>query len=277
MKKLIILILFLNSSVFAMDVWNKIQNWIIENPSITQPKKSTPLPTLPTDIQTTEIVKQLLNVASTRQQALTLISNYALVNKEIANYVKNNKKEIQQLINKKFGASLNMLASGNYDDPETKSETLRVLEKSIRGRRLINLINAIKNTDQIITRQNVKDWLIDMRLAYQGKDYGIIAAILGAFNNFFSQNRFMFTNDIGKDLLYELKFDIKKFGKDEKITQISILLINTVIKIFGASFVNDTKIVRQAYSQDQRTLLDWAKASGNKEAIKYLESIKKLG
>ncbi|MFZ5954696.1 MAG: hypothetical protein ACOYT8_06395 [Candidatus Dependentiae bacterium] len=274
MKKLLILILFLNASAFSMDVWTRIQRWIIENPSAEQPKKTTPLPTLPTDIQTTEIIKQLLNVASTRKQALTLLSNYALVNKEIANYVKNNKKQIQQLINKKFGVSLNMLASGNYDDPETKSESLRILEGSKAGR---SLINAIENADQIITSQNVEDWLISIRMAYKYGDYEIIATILGAFNNFFSQNRFTFTDDIGKHLLYEFKYHIKEFGKDEKITQISNLLINTVIKIFGASFVNDTKLARQPYSQDRRTLLDWARASGNKEAIKYLESIKKLG
>ncbi len=69
---------------------------------------------------------------------------------------------------------------------------------------------------------------------------------------------------------------MKDFGRDKSATTILTLLMQTIIKLFGTSFVNNTKLSAQAFSQDQRTLLQWAQESNNKEVINYLERIKKL-
>ncbi len=70
MKNIIFLTVFMVQSVVCMDVWSKIQQLIITNPSPKQPVQiAKPLPVLPSDIQIAELIKQLLEIAKTRDEA----------------------------------------------------------------------------------------------------------------------------------------------------------------------------------------------------------------
>lgn len=275
MKNLILLALFMVQPVVSMDLWSKIQDLIITNPSPKQaPRVEKPLPVLPTDIQTSELIKQLLEVSTTRDQALSLLSNYVRVNKTIAQYVKTNKNEIQKLLDKKFGLSLTALASGDYTNPSIKSEALYLLERSP----LTDAIaHAIKNPQAAIANATIVEATDELRLMIKNKQFNVVAAILGALNNFYSTNRLVFDVTNGFTLWDEFKKYMNDFGQDKEKTVILGLLMQTIIKIFGTSFVNNTKRPAHAYSTDQRTLLEWARASRNKQVIEYLERIKKLG
>lgn len=275
MKNLILLALFMVQPVVSMDLWSKIQDLIITNPSPKQaPRVEKPLPVLPTDIQTSELIKQLLEVSTTRDQALSLLSNYVRVNKTIAQYVKTNKNEIQKLLDKKFGLSLTALASGDYTNPSIKSEALYLLERSP----LTDAIaNAIKNPQAAIANATIVEATDALRPMIKYKQFNVVAAILGALNNFYSTNRLVFDLSNGFTLWDEFKKNMNDFGQDKDKTVILTLLMQTIIKLFGTSFVNNTKRPANAYSTDQRTLLEWARESRNKQVIEYLERIKKLG
>lgn len=279
---------FLSSPIFGMDYLNQIKRWLTEipqkeqlqSPEFIQFEQITQLPELPSDIQTSEIVKQILNISNTRDEALTVLSNYARVNKAIADYIKINKEALQKLLDQKFGLSLTVLASGNYNDPKIKAESLRVLEEGLKQmpavRDHINeLIYAIKNKNKIIWDNDLASYLEILCTASLSEKYEIFAATLGTLNNFFNNTRFTFTDEIGHQLLYLVTFNINAFGKDKTLTQISTLIINMVIKIFGPGFVSNTKIGKSKYGI-KKTVLDWAKDTGNKEAINYLEKINKL-
>lgn len=275
MKKLILLALLMVQSAVSMDLWSKIQDLIITNPSPKQPPRvEKTLPVLPSEIQINEIINQILEIATTRDEVLTLLSNYVQVNKTIAQYVKNNKNKIQQLIDKKFGLSLTALASGDYTNPSIKSAALSLLERSP----LTDAIaHAIKNPQAAIANATIVEATDELRLMIKNKQFNVVAAILGAFNNFYSTNRLVFDVSNGFTLWDEFKKYMNDFGQDKEKTVILRLLMQTIIKIFGTSFVNNTKRPAHAYSSDQRTLLEWARESRNKQVIEYLERIKKLG
>lgn len=275
MKNLIFLTLFIVQSAVCMDVWSKIQQLIIVNPSPKQPAQVVKaLPVLPSDIQIAELIKQLLEVATTRDQALTYLSSYVQVNKAIAAYVKNNKNEIQKLLDKKFGLSLTALASGNYDNLFIKSEVLNLLEGTVT---ISGIVDAIKNPQYAVSNDDIINAIDEIRFFFKEKKYNKIAAVLGVFNHIYTNNRFPFNQLSGEYLLGEFKKNMTDFGRDKNATTILTLLMQTIIKLFGTSFVNNTKLTAQAFSQDQRTLLQWALESNNKELINYLERIKKLG
>ncbi|MFZ5954412.1 MAG: hypothetical protein ACOYT8_04940 [Candidatus Dependentiae bacterium] len=247
---------------------------------------------LPYELQTTEIIKQILNTSSTRDEALTLLSNYAQVNKAIAHYIKENKESIKKILNQKFDLSLTALASGNYDNPNIQQKTLRILKEALvhfakipdaKGQ-INSLINSIKNQKQTITKQDLKNYLslFNVSTSNEGilcKSEEVSAIILGALNNFFINNRFTFTNKIGNELLkvfylgIEDEYKIYLGVENTSNTQILALIIDTVQKIFGSNFINNQPL-EFSWSLDRKTLREWIKDSGNQEAIKYLEKLK---
>ncbi len=111
------------------------------------------------------------------------------VNKAIAAYVKNNKIEIQKLLDNKFGLSLSALASGNYDNPSIKLAALDLLEAKMDT---TALADAIKNPENVITNHDVTSAIDQIRFLLKVKEFNRVAAILGSFNNFYSTNRFTF-------------------------------------------------------------------------------------
>jgi len=280
MKKKLLILVFLSTPIFGMDYLNQVKRWITQNLSgapAVPGEQVTPLPTLPPDIQVNEIVKQLLNVSSTRDQALTLLSNYARVNKTIAEYVKNNKDTIKKILDQKFGLSLTALASGNYDDPQIKAEALRVLQNTIlefRGKEFEDTINeivpllqtAIENSEQQITRLDSFQTLLLISIKEQ--KYNLAAVILGVLDNFFSTNRLTYSNINKYYFINIIKGTISLFGTNKLVTEILILTINKAIKIFGPQFINK--------KTGNETLLEYVRKSKNKDAIKYFETINKL-
>ncbi|MFZ5954579.1 MAG: hypothetical protein ACOYT8_05785 [Candidatus Dependentiae bacterium] len=282
MKKLLILMLFLNSPIFGMDVWTKIKRWVTENPSGAPAVETTPLPVLPSDVQTTEIVKQLLNVSSNRDQALTLLSNYAQVNKAIGNYVKNNKATIQRLLDEKFGLSLIELASGNYDNPQIKDESISILKQAALTPSYEKWAGYLLNFAGYITTGQRNPAItpyaeLDMLKRWLGFNYPdkfkVVAVMLGVLNNTFNNNRAAFGEAEENTIIDILKDYIGSMGQDKNYTQIVKLIINTAVKIFGPQFINKEK---GFYFPQTGTLLESVRKSTNKEAIKYLETINKL-
>lgn len=284
MKKLLILMLFLNSPIFGMDVWTKIKRWITENPSGTPAVKTTALPALPSDVQTMEIVKQLLNVSSNRDQALTLLSNYAQVNKAIGNYVKNNKVELQKLLDEKFGLSLIELASGDYDNPQIKTESRRILGHFILADSfkydewkayIFDVAEYIKTGQGNLATPplgEIKALSKILRLSYLDK-FKVAAVLLGVLNYTFNNNKAVFGEDEENGFVDLLKDFIRHMCTDKNYTQMAKLIINTAVKIFGPQFINK-KV--GTYFPQTGTLLNQVRNSKNQEAIKYLETINKL-
>ncbi|MFZ5954422.1 MAG: hypothetical protein ACOYT8_04990 [Candidatus Dependentiae bacterium] len=269
MKKLIILILFLNSPIFSMGVWNKIKKWV------TQPFTSS-LPELPSDIQTTEIVKQLLHISNTRDEALTLLNNYAQVNKAIAEYIKENKDTIQKILDQKFGLSLTVLTSGNYNDPNIKAETIKVLQKATHkyssySETLNTLITFIKNKNDKITIVNVHMYIGLLARSLLDKDYSLSAALIGVFDNFINHTHPVLNKNNESQFVDLLKGFISFFGKNKPLTQILISIINQAITLFGPNFIDNE--IGQHMSKSG-TLFNFTRTTGNKAAIKYLETIK---
>lgn len=285
MKNLLIIMMFLSTPIFGMDYWNQIKRWITQNPSgapAVPGEQVTPLPALPAEMQVNEVVKQLLNVSNNRDQALTLLSNYAQVNKAIGNYVKNNKVAIQRLLDQKFGLSLISLASGDYDNPQIKEESIAILKQAALDPTYQKWAVYLLNFAGYITtgQRNpalTPDKELDMLKRWLGFNYPekfkVVAVMLGVLNNTFNNNTSIFGEAEENTIIDILKDYIRNMGQDKNYTQMLKLIINTAIKIFGPEFINKEK---GYYFPMTGTLLEDVRNSKNQDAIKYLETINKL-
>lgn len=265
-KKLLIIMVFLSTPIFGMEYLNQIKRWITQNSSDTV--EITPLPTLPIDIQTKEIIEQLLNLSNTRHEALTLLSNYACVNKAIADYVKNNKLKLQKILNQKFGLSLTTLASGNYDDPDIKDASFEILlnaaEKFSTHRRVIDsLVTYIKTKkdDPCVLPIDYLYFVTEILESNYPNKFKLAAVILGRYKHE------IFIDDFyAADFLRLVKNYIGVVPKDKNWNQIVTLIINTALKLYGHQFIN--------YGYDNEpSLFNFVQNSKNEVLIKYLEGL----
>lgn len=284
-KNLLIILVFLSTPIIGMDYWNQIKRWINQNHSgapAVSGEQVTPLPALPAEMQVNEVVKQLLNVSNNRDQALTLLSNYAQVNKAIGNYIKNNKVAIQRLLDQKFGLSLIALASGDYDNPLIKDESITILKQAATNSSYYDSAPYLLNFAGYITGSRINPGIaptaelsiLSRWLGYNYPDkFKVVAVMLGVLNNTFNNNTAVFGEAEKNTFIDLLKEYIGSMGQDKNYTQIVKLLINTALKIFGPQFINKEK---GYYFPMTGTLLEHVRNSRNKEAINYLEKINKL-
>lgn len=291
-KNLLNVLIFLSTPVCGMELWTNVKQWVIQNPSSERTETHvTPLPVLPSELQTSEIVKQLVNISTTRDQALTLLSNYARVNKAIAVYVKTNRIKLQKILDQKFGLSLTTLASGNYDDPKIKTESLEILQNAIlfldtKGSIIeiqpaevtVNLLIRVIEGNEQVTPGRLNKFIKLLKISLAEKQYPLSAVILGALDNIYTSKTDIFSNSETRNKFFDvIGLNIKSFGTNKLVTQILKLAINKAIKIYGPSLVNTSGVFEYEGSRvTSKTLLEWAKLYGNQEAIKYFESIKKL-
>lgn len=273
---------FLSTPIFSMDYWNQIKRWITQNPSgapAVPTQQVTELPTLPADIKLNEVIKKLIELSRTRSQAQTLIYNYAQVNKEIAAFVKNNKIQLQKLLNQKFGISPAVLASGNYTDPAVKADVLDTLKhilknikEGITADTLRSLVSALEDPKKVITDLDLEAYLQLFAALNRTENYYLSTIIIGAINNFYNNNRTQFSGNIEIDFISAIMKSLGEYGKKSGITTVLNYMFNTALKIFGPNFIN----VQTVHDQKLLTLLEYAKSLKNQEAIKYLETINKL-
>lgn len=281
-KKLLFILVFLSTPILGIDYWNQIKRWITQNPSgapAVAGEQVTELPALPADIQINEVIKKLIEISRTRGQAQTLIRNYALVNKEIAAFVKNNKIQLQKLLNQKFGIAPAILASGNYTDPEVKADVLDTLKHILKNIKegmtantLRSLVNAIEDPKKVITDLDLEAYLQLFAALNRTENYYLSTIVIGAINNFYNNNRTKFSSNIELDFISAIMKSLGEYGKKHGITTVLNYMFNTALKIFGPNFIN----VQTIHDQKLQTLLDYAKFLKNQKAIEYLETINKL-
>lgn len=244
------------------------------------------IPSLPTEIKTEEIVRQIINSSRSRDEALTNISNYATVDTTLFRYIKNNKIELSKLLDQKFGLSFATLATGDYNNPVIKRETLAILQNEYQkiGKKLgvklmldglVDMINGKTNTRSFYELNNILVGLKDFfENLFNTKDYAFIAVIIGAIKNLNAYFNFN-TSSNKTEYLALVNSYISQFKNNKPINpsekQILNLLISTGIQIFGKNFLLENH--RTAVFTG--SINDYAKKINNKTVLELIESYHK--
>jgi hypothetical protein len=239
---------------------------------------------LPTEIKTQEIVKQIINSSISRDEALSTISNYSKVDTDLYRYIKNNTVALRQLLDQKFGLSLTTLASGEYGNPHIKQETLVILQNEYQksGKRLgvkvmldglVDLVNGKTNTRSFNQLNNIFEGLSEFfENVITTKNYGFLAVILGALKNL---NQFFNFNTVLNKTEYAniLNFYASQFKNNKSINaiekQILILLVATGKQLFGKNFL----LENLKTTTFTGSVIDYVKKINNSQLISLLESI----
>jgi hypothetical protein len=150
--------------------------------------------TLPYELQTQEIVKQIINTATSRQQAMLSLNNYRHVNKAIAQYIDKNQQLLKNILYERF--ALETLASGAFNNSDVKKRSIAILEEARKykfmqidpARDIINLINSKDR----ITSQNINSFIALLKRSIKEKNFLLSAAIIGALRYFVNTKRLVF-------------------------------------------------------------------------------------
>lgn len=177
----------------------------------------TPVYTLPYELQTQEIIKNIINTATSRQQAMLSLSNYRLVNKAIAQYIDKNREIILNSLAERF--AFETLASGAFNTSDVKKRTMAVLEEARKykfmqvdpARDMINLIH----NNNTITAQNINSFMALLKRSVTEKNFLLSAAIIGALRYFVNTKRLIFEPYIKNHFVQVLEA-IADMGLQEK-------------------------------------------------------------
>ncbi|BDC34614.1 hypothetical protein Noda2021_05720 [Candidatus Dependentiae bacterium Noda2021] len=148
---------------------------------------------LPYEIQTKELVQQIINTAESLEQALKSLQSYRSVNKSFRDYVTKNKESIEAALNKKF--LLAALGSGNFRNADVKKQVLSALNEALKKEtvnsiRLKDLIDLIDN-NKSVSKQNLDYALALLKKSIKEKNFVFSASILGALNYFYINKRLL--------------------------------------------------------------------------------------
>lgn len=212
------------------------------------------IPSLPSEILTTELIKKIINVSGTRNEAQRALNNYALVKKANSEYIKKNQSVIKGLLDKRFTLTLNDFASGNWSNQNIKEQSIKILQGPTMYIQLeylkntvTNLIEAIKTNTNIPSNDFV-NYAVLLNNAVEVINFQFAAIILGAINKFSSN--FALTNDIAARNFFEqiIFYAISYYSQHQQLIeprQMIQLLLKTGKKLFGQEF-NITEIINKS-------------------------------
>ncbi|MFZ5954652.1 MAG: hypothetical protein ACOYT8_06175 [Candidatus Dependentiae bacterium] len=234
------------------------------------------IPTLPSEIQIQEIVKQILNTSTTRAEAINTLNNYALTNKSIRQYIQAKKQDLNKLLKQRFGLSLEELASADYKNPTIKEETLRLLQEYESTtnhlglkRVLENLIDSVKKERVTTNFMGLNNFIL--RPVINTKKYPLIAAVLGAIKNLGDASHE--DTPLNKaEYTQTLKYFISQFKNnkpvDDSVRKILNLFVSVGNEIFGNDFINEW----QLSTDFPGSVIEYAQTINNPTIVKYLKS-----
>lgn len=194
--------------------------------------------TLPSELQTKELVQHIINTAESLEQALKSLQSYRSVNKSFRDYVTKNKELIEAALNKKF--LLAALGSGNFKNADVKKQVLSALKETLKketvnSNRLKDLIDLIDD-NKAVSKQNLDYALALLKKSTKEKNFVLSASILGALNNFYINKRLLFepTHKKHFEEIMETLADFQSSPADTvSAYEIYVLVKNLATKAFG--------------------------------------------
>ncbi|MFZ5954651.1 MAG: hypothetical protein ACOYT8_06170 [Candidatus Dependentiae bacterium] len=260
----------------------------LANISIFTMEKNQPsIQDLPSEIRYGEIIKQIINTAQSRLEAKKSIESYRLTSKEAANYIAQHADSINKILDHKFAASLNELASGNFNNARIKNYAIEVLLNGIidpetgkeipswyvthskERQEIANILDAEKISKKDLLAYYTFNKIIDLiKFGLDQQNYQISAVALGILKYLSTEpNYTQYKKKIVDHLTSAGKTLISRFAGipfTGEAFQLFDLIINYGLILEGSDFITT--------GLWSGSLLKTARLSNNQQIITYLEN-----